>query len=199
MRKGMILASLAGLGLAGPALATDAFSYSYVELGWINSEIDDLNADGDGFGIRGSMEFTPALHAFASYSDQDFDLGSGVDATGETMEIGLGYAWTLSPKLDVVGRLSYTDISVDVNVSGFTGSADDSGLGLGGYLRGSPMERLELTGGIDFVDYDESGSDTAFGLGGRFFFTKSFAAGADVTFNDDGTTYMLGGRFSFRQ
>lgn len=195
MRKGMILASLAGLGLAGPALATDAFSYSYVELGWINSEIDDLNADGDGFGIRGSMEFTPALHAFASYSDQDFDVG-GTDVSGETLEIGAGYAWTLGPKLDVVGRLLYSDVSVDV--PGF-GGASDSGIGVGGYLRGKPMDRMELTGGLDLVDYDESGSDTSFGIGARFFFTESFAAGADVSFNDDGTTYMLGGRFSFRQ
>ena len=69
MRKELILGTIAALGLAGPAMATDGFSYSFVELGWVNSEIDDLDADGDGFGIRGSMEFTPAIHAFASYME----------------------------------------------------------------------------------------------------------------------------------
>lgn len=192
MRKELILGTIAALGLAGPAMATDGFSYSFVELGWINSEIDDLNADGDGFGIRGSMEFTPALHAFASYADQDFDV-AGIDVSGETLQIGFGYAWSVSPKMDVVGRVSYNDITVDA----LGASADDSGIGLGGYLRGRPADRLELTGGIDLVDYDESGSDTEFGVGARFFFTKSFAAGVDVEFNDDGTSYMLGGRFSF--
>lgn len=194
MRKEMILASLAALGCAGPALATDAFNYSYVEIGWVNSEIDDLDADGDGFGIRGSMEFTPNLHAFAGYSDQDYDV-AGIDVSGEQLEIGVGYAWSLTPKLDVVGRVSYLDLSVDA----LGASADDSGFGLGGYLRGKPAERLELTGGIDLVDYDESGSDTAFGVGALFHFTRMFAAGVNMTFNDDGTQYMIGGRVNFRQ
>ena len=44
MRKQtMILASLAALGFAGPALATEGFSYSFVELGWVNQEFDDLD------------------------------------------------------------------------------------------------------------------------------------------------------------
>jgi hypothetical protein len=193
MRKGMLLlGSLAALGLAGPAMAD--FNYSYVELGWMQSEIDDLDADGDGFGLRGSFEFTPKFHAFASLSDQDFDVG-GTDVSGETMQLGGGYAWALSPRLDVVGRVSYN--SIEVSAGGQ--SVDDSGIGIGAYLRGSPSDRLEITGGLDLIDYDESGSDTAIGLGGRFFFTKSFAAGLDMTFNDDGTQYMLGGRFSFGQ
>jgi hypothetical protein len=191
MRNGMILASLAALGLAGPAVAHD-FSYSFVELGWMQSEIDDLDADGDGFGIRGSMEFTPALHGFVSYSDQDFDF-AGLTATGETLEIGVGYAWSLSQNIDVVGRVLYSDVSVEA--AGV--SADDSGIGIGGYLRGAPTDRLELTGGIDLIDYDESGSDTAFGVGALFHFTKMFSGGLSMTFNDDGTQYMLGGRMNF--
>jgi hypothetical protein len=191
MRKGIILASLAGLGLAGPAIAGD-FNYSFVELGWVNSEFDDLDADGDGFGIRGSMEFTPSLHGFASFTDQSYDF----DVGAEFLEVGVGYAWSVSPKVDVVGRLAYLDTSVDI--PGF-GSVSDSGFGLGGYLRGSPMDRLELTGGIDLVDYDEGGSDTAYGVGARFFVTKTFAAGLDMQFNDIGTTYTLGGRMTFGQ
>ena len=191
MRRSMILASLAALGLGGPALASD-LNYSFVELGWQQAEFDDLDADGDGFGIRGSMEFTNALHGFVSYSDQSYDF----DVGGEFIEIGVGYAWSLSPKLDIVGRLAYLDTSFDI--PGF-GDVSDDGFALGGYLRGKPMENLELTGGVDLVDYSDGGSDEQFGLGVRYFFTKQFAAGLDMSFNDFGTTYTLGGRMSFGQ
>ncbi len=191
MRRSMILASLAALGLGGPALASD-LNYSFVELGWQQAEFDDLDADGDGFGIRGSMEFTDALHAFVSYSDQSYDF----DVGGEFIEIGVGYAWSMSPKLDIVGRLAYLDTSFDI--PGF-GDVSDDGVALGGYLRGKPMENLELTGGVDLVDYSDGGSDEQFGLGVRYFFTQQFAAGLDMSFNDFGTTYTLGGRMSFGQ
>jgi len=200
MRKGMILGSLAALALTGPALASDGFSYSYVELGWVNTEFDDLNADGDGLGIRGSFEFTPSFHAFASYTDQDFDVGAGGNVSGELLEIGGGYAWSLSPQLDIVGRLAYLDQSIDVSIAGFGGATfEDDGFGIGGYVRGRPFEQLELTGGLDFVDMDLGGSDTYFGVGARFFFTKMFAAGLDMRLNSDDTTYTLGGRFNFGQ
>jgi hypothetical protein len=185
----MILASLAALGLAGPAVASD-LNYSYAELGWIQSEFDDLDADGDGFGIRGSMEFTDALHGFVSYSDQSYDF----DVGGEFIELGVGYAWSMSRNLDIVGRIAYLDTSFDI--PGF-GDVSDDGFALGGYLRGKPMPSLELTGGIDLVDYSEGGSDEQIGLGARYFFTKQFAAGLDMQFNDFGTTYTLGGRMTF--
>jgi hypothetical protein len=197
MRKGMILGTLAALGLAGPALADDGFSYSYVELGWVNTDLDGL--EGDGFGLRGSMEFTPAFHAFAQLSDQDFDLGAGIEAGGESLEVGVGYAWSMKPTVDIVGKFAYLTQEIDVSVAGFGGSVDDDGFGIGGYVRGRPLEQLELTGGLDFVDMDLGGSDTYLSVGGRFFFTKMFAAGLDVRLNSDDTTYILGGRFNFGQ
>lgn len=189
MRKEMILASLAALGLAGPAVASD-FNYSYLELGWMQSEFDDVDVDGDGFGLRGSMEFTSALHGFVSYSDQSYDF----DIDGEFIEIGLGYAWSMTPNVDIVGRIAYLDTSFDI--PGF-GEVSDDGFALGGYLRGKPMQSLELTGGIDLVDYSDGGSDEQFNVGARYFFTKQFAAGLDVQFNDFGTAYTLGGRMTF--
>lgn len=197
MRKEIILGSLAALGLAGPALASDGFSYSYAELGWVNTEFDDLGADGDGFALRGSFEFTPALHGFAQLADQDFDVGGGAEVGGEAMELGVGYAWTMSPTVDIVGKLAYVTQEIDVNIAGFGGSFDDDGFGIGGYVRAQPVDRLELTGGIDLVDMDLGGSDEYLSLGARFFFTKMFAAGLDLRLNSDDTSYMLGGRFNF--
>lgn len=189
MRKTTILGSLAALALAGPALAAESgFSYSYAELGYIDTEIDDFDVDGDGFGLRGSFAFTPHLHGFASYADVDFDNDLGA----QTLQVGAGVNWPVSPRLDVIGRLSYVDVEVDAGRF----SADDSGFGLEAALRGRPMERLELTGGIEYVDVGDS-DDTSLGVGARYYFTDQFAAGGDLSFNDDGTTILLGLRFDF--
>jgi hypothetical protein len=197
MRKGMIIGSLAALALTGPAIAADGFSYSYVELAWVNSELSDLDIDGDGFGLKGSFEFTPALHAFAQLSDTDYDTGFGASVSGENMELGVGYAWSMSPRMDIVGKFSFVQQEIDIDVPGFGGSFEDDGFALGGYVRGKPIEQLELTGGLDFVDMDLGGSDEYFTLCARYFFTKMFAAGLDLRLNSDDTTYMLGGRFNF--
>jgi hypothetical protein len=190
MRNGFILGSIAALSIAGPALAEGGFDYSYVELGYVKSEIDDLDIDGDGPGLRGSYEFTENFHAFAAYTDQDFDF----DVSATTLEVGAGLAWPLNPNLDVVGTVSYIKGEIDVP---FFGEFDDDGFALGAGLRARVVEKLELTGGLKHASFDEAGDDTTFGAGGRYFFTDMFAAGVDVDFDDDGTTWMLGGRLSF--
>ena len=192
MRKGLFLGLLAALGVAGPAMAEEGFNYSYVELGYVKSDLDDYNVDGDGFGLRGSYEFTKNIHAFAAYSDQDFDFN--VNAT--TLELGAGYAWPVNPNMDLVGTASY--VHAEVDAPGF-GSVDDSGLGLGFGVRARVVDVVELTGGLRYVDFDNSGSNTSFTAGGRYFFTNNLAAGLDVESDDNGTTWMLGGRFSFGQ
>jgi hypothetical protein len=192
MRKSFILGSIAALSIAGPAMAEDGFDYSYVELGYVKSELDDFDVDGDGLGVRGSYEFTQNFHAFAAYSDQDFDF----DVGATTFEIGAGLAWPINPNMDVVGTLSYLQAEVDVP---FFGSVEDDGFALGAGLRARAIERLELTGGLKYVSFDEGGDDTSLSAGGRYFFTKMFAAGVDVDFDDDGTTWMLAARMSFSQ
>ncbi|MET0983967.1 MAG: outer membrane beta-barrel protein [Steroidobacteraceae bacterium] len=191
MRKSLFLGLLA-LSIAGPAMAEDGFDYSYVELGYVKSELDDFDVDGDGFGLRGSYEFTQNIHAFAAYSDQEFDF----DVNATTLELGAGYAWPVNSDMDLIGTVSY--LQAEIDVPGF-GSVDDDGLGLGVGVRARVVEVVELTGGVQYVNFDDAGSDTSLTAGARYFFTNMFAAGIDLAFDDDGTTWMLGGRFSFGQ
>ena len=190
MRKGFILGSIAALSLAGPAMAEDGFDYSYVELGYVKSELDDFDVDGDGLGLRGSYEFTENFHAFAAYTDQDFDF----DVSATTLEVGAGFAWPVNPNMDIVGTVSY--IQGEIDVPSF-GDFEDDGFAFGAGLRARVIEKLELTGGLKYVNFDAAGNDTTLGAGARYFFTNMFAAGVDVNFDDDGTTWMLGGRLSF--
>lgn len=190
MRKGFILGLIAASSIAGPAMAEGGFDYSYVELGYVKSEIDDLDIDGDGLGLRGSYEFTENFHAFAAYADQDFDF----DVSATTLEVGAGLAWPVNPNMDIVGTVSY--IKGEIEIPSF-GEFEDDGFALGVGLRARVVEKLELTGGLKHASFDESGNDTTFGAGARYFFTNMFAAGVDLDFDDDGTTWMLGGRLSF--
>jgi hypothetical protein len=87
---------------------------------------------------------------------------------------------------------------VDIQVSGLgSDSVDVDGYGVAGYVRARPIDRLELTGGLSYADFDELGDDTFFTAGARFFFTQMFAVGLDVSLNSDTTAYILGGRFNF--
>ena len=68
-----VLAALA-LGAATSVAAAD-FSYSTVDAGWARTDIDDLNENGDGFFLRGSVGFGTNWFAAAGYRQVSFDVG----------------------------------------------------------------------------------------------------------------------------
>lgn len=190
MRKGLVFASIAAFGMAAPALAESSFDYSFVELGYVNTDLDDFDVDGDGFQLRGSLAVGGNVHVFANYSDQDFDFNIDV----KEYEVGAGYAWPVTSNLDVIGTLSY--LKTEIDVPGL-GDLDDDGIGVGLGLRGRPLDQLELTAGLKYVDFDDIGDDTILNVGARYFFTNAFAAGVDVSHTDDITTWSIGARWSF--
>jgi hypothetical protein len=192
MKKAITMAVIAAFGFAAAdtALADEGVSYSYLEGGYVHSKLDDLDVDGSGFGIQGSYAFAPHVHGFAAYSNQDFDFDVNIDQ----WEFGAGVNFSVSPKLDVVGRLAYVGIKAEI--PGFV-SADDSGVGVSAELRSRLNDTLELHGGVSYVNLNDTGDGTAGNIGARVFFTKMFALGADASFDNDGTTFMLGARLDF--
>jgi hypothetical protein len=190
MRKAITVAVIAAFGFVGTAFADEGVSYSYLEGGYVHSKLDDLDIDGSGFGIQGSYAFAKNVHGFAGYQNQDFDFDVNIDQ----WEFGAGVNFSVSPKLDVVGRLAYVGIKAEI--PGLA-SADDSGVGASAELRSRLTDTLELHGGVSYVNLNDSGNGTSGTLGARVFFTKMFALGADASFNDDGTTFMLGARVDF--
>ncbi|PZN35391.1 MAG: hypothetical protein DIU71_00095 [Proteobacteria bacterium] len=187
MRKRILLGSIAAMGLtgfAGQALAAEGLSYTYVEAGYVRTDVDSPNIDGDGFGLRGSLAVTDMVHVFATFSDQDLD---GVDL--ESYEVGAGLNWPLQSNLDLVGTLSYVRQEI--------GRYDDDGFALGLGLRGRIGERFEAQGGLRHVNFDDRSDETSGVLSGRYFLTDTFALSAEVEFSDDFTTFMIGGRLNF--
>jgi outer membrane protein with beta-barrel domain len=190
MRTAITVASILALGVVTPALAEEAVSYSYIEGGYVRSTLDDLDIDGNGFGVQGSYAFGKNAFGFAGYSNQDFDF----DINADQWEFGAGLHFALSDKVDIVGTLSYVGVKLDA--PGIS-SVDDSGVGVGAQLRSRLNDVLELRGGVSYVNLNDSGDGTSGNVGLRVYATQMLAFGADASFNSDGTTWMLGARLDF--
>jgi len=186
LRSSLVLLSLA---LSASASAKE-FDYNYFSLSYGNIEFDDVNVDGDGFGLAGSYAINEDFHVFAGYQAAGLDFGIDVSTLGA----GIGYHTSLTPVVDLVASVSYQYIDFDAPGPG---DADDNGLGLGVGLRFAASEEIELNAGISYVDFSDSGDDTSFGVGGLYSFTDAFALGLAAEWSDDVTSYTLTGRFYF--
>ena len=188
-----LVSAVAALGAMLPLMThADELSYSYLDPAYITTDIDGFDEDVDGFALRGSLEVTDQMFAFAGYTDQSTDI-FGEDLEFRTMSIGGGYAWPLSNRADVYGRLGY--VKQEAEYAGF--NADDDGFLLGAGLRGRVAQEFELEGGINYVDLSDSGDNTSVFGAGRWYFTPAFAAGIEAELGDNVNTYGLGVRWSF--
>ncbi len=185
--------SLVALSLAvsAPVLADDDMSYNYIEGAYIDTELEvgSTDVDGDGFGLVGSVELGENFFLTAGYGSQEFDDNVDLDQ----WSFGIGAHTPIADNVDLVGRVSYIDAEVDSRF----GSADDDGYGIGIGLCGRITEQIELEGGINYADLDDSGDDTSFAFGGRYYFTEQFAVGAGVDIGDDVSSVFAAARFEF--
>ena len=178
------------LALAAPAMADD-LSYNFLEFGYAQIDVDDLNVDGDGFAIGGSFEVGDQMFVSAGYGAADLDFGIDLDE----LFVGLGFHTPVGDNVDFVGTISY--VSVEASAGGF--SADDDGFGASVGLRAMVSDVVELAGGINYVDLSDSGDDTSFGGSAWYYFTDTFALGLQADFGDDISSYGIGARLFFGQ
>jgi Outer membrane protein beta-barrel domain len=192
MRKHLALAALMAIGAGGPAVAAEGFSYNLIEAGYVSNEIDSVGLDGSGFALFGSYEFNESVFGFASVTDAQYDQDSGVSTTATS--VGVGFAWPLGMSVDLVSGFAYEYLRLHIDD---VGSASDEGYSLNTGLRGRVGESLEITGGVKYTDLGHGADDFTLGVGGRYYFTPAFAAGIDVSDNDDGTAWMVSLRYDF--
>ncbi len=183
---------LIGLLAFSATASAEDFDYNWLSLGYGMVDFDDINVDGNSFGIDGSYAINEDFHVFGDYEAANLDFG--VDAT--TFSAGIGYNTEMSDVVDAFARLSYEYVEVDMPVFG---SDDDSGFGFGVGLRFTAGPAVELNAGIDYVDYGSGGDDTALSLGGLYSFTPTFALGLAGSWSDDVSSYSISGRFYFGQ
>jgi len=188
MKLKIASAVAATLALLPLAAQSEGISYTYVEAAYVETDIDGISSNADGYALRGSIGITDNVFMFAGYADQSissFDI--------ETYNVGAGYAWPISSRTDLYGKVSY----VKAEASGFGLSVDDDGFGLGIGVRHLVSDRFELEAAVNYVDLSDSGDDTALGIGARWHFTSQFSLGAEASFADDANSYGVGLRWSF--
>ena len=49
--------------------------YTYLEAGYVDIDLNDVDADGDGFALGGSLALGDAFYLAGSYADYDLNLG----------------------------------------------------------------------------------------------------------------------------
>jgi len=187
MKRTALITAIAATFVPGVVLAD--MNYSNFEISMLDVESDSANVDGDGFAFAGSYELNDKFHLFGEWQDQSFDFG--ID--GRSLEVGGGYTHSFSSTLDFVGTLSYVD--AELKQGSFT--ADDDGLAVGGGVRTQLSDSFQLDASLKLVDFDESGSDTGYEIGGRYYFNDSMAIGASADFTDNADTLRLGFRWEF--
>jgi opacity protein-like surface antigen len=177
------------LALSASASAED-FDYSFLSIGYGIIDFDDINIDGDGFNLGGSYAISDTVHVSGGYQTADLDFG--IDAS--IFSAGIAYNTSVSPVVDLIARLSYEYVKVEV--PGFS-SDSDNGFGLGVGLRFAASEMVELNAEISYVDLSDGGDDTAFGVAGYYNFSDGFALGLSGIWGSDVSVYALTGRLYF--
>ena len=179
--------------LTSAAAMADGPSYSRIQASYQEVDLDlggGIDADGDGFGLAGSMAIGDSWYGFVDY--QTADLESVVDLT--ILTIGGGWHTAMTTNTDFFAELGFADGEIDV--SGF-GSEDDSGYSVSVGVRSMVSQQLELYGSIGQVDFDDFGDGTNVNAGLWYTASGNFAIGLGATFDDDITRYGLGVRLYF--
>jgi len=159
-----------------------SLNYDFVELRFV-----DVDGGGDGFRLNGSYRATGNWLLVGGVTLLDF--GSNVDTT--TLELGGGYVWPYRDGWDLVANARIVRIDVDTPA----GSADDTGLGLTGGVRGMLAPNFELRGFVNHINLDNS--DTYLELAGDYYFTQRFVAGLSLEFAGDSDSWTVGARWYF--
>lgn len=199
MKRNLSLLALATL-ISAPVFANETLdtglSYSHAGIGYTQLELDGFNEDFSGFKGHlvqsfGSSNFYVTLKH--SYTSATVDTWIGdVDVDMTQGDYGVGYAFNLSPSLDLGIEAALVRIEAEVENS----SASDDGYRVGALLRYATTPALELYAGLDYLDLsDAEDSETAYRVGAKYAFTKMFAVTAELNEFADASAWVVGAEF----
>jgi hypothetical protein len=198
---GPVPAATAPWAAALPAARDDGgtFSYSYIEAGATRLDLDAIDDDADTYYLRASFALFKFLYILGGYENQSTDFEN---ADTDVWSLGFGAYFSVNPKLDIHGDVSwlYNDIDSD--------SFDDSSSGSLTRLaaRWMPFDiggggGVELHGGALWVSADDTllSDDSVLGLeiGARWHIVQAISVDLTYTSLEDDDQAGLSARFSF--
>ena len=196
MKKHLALAL--ALAMAPIAASAGELSYSYVEAGYANLELDTEDTlgekvDGDGFQLRGSAALGPSFYLFGGYGTvTNDDFGVDIDLT-ET-QAGFGWHHGLSERADFIAELGYYGMEVEADG---IGSMDATGGRVSGGFRGLFTDNFEGSIKASYTDGGDFEGDFSVALGAQVKFNPTWGLVGEIEAGDDVTKYMVGVRASF--
>lgn len=169
----------------------DSLSNSYVQLAFVDVDIDDANVSGDGFQFAASGELSQRWFLFGAYSDIDFDASP---FERQSTQLGVGYSHGINDRTDFFATAAYIDVDLEAGIFSF----DDDGYALGVGIRTLVADdKVELGAKFDYVDFDDSEEIiSAFAL---WNFHRRWSVGAELGFSDLGDTIAVGIRYYFNE
>ena len=186
----VLVGAVAGTLLV-PSVGLADFIYTGFEISYVDVEFDNGVAalNGDGYRFGGSYALNDQYFLVGEFEEQSFDLG--ID--GSTAEVGIGFHHSFGNTVDFIGTASF--VQEEIGLAG--ASIDEDGFALGGGIRARLTDAFEVDASLQYVDLDQSGSDTGIKLRGRYYFTDRFAFSLETEFDDDIDTLSLGFRAEF--
>jgi hypothetical protein len=174
--------------------ADEGPGYTYFDVGYIRTDIDDLDENLDTLGLAGSVAVTENFYLFTDYEDGSAEIGD-VDIDANTLDAGLGVNFALTDTVDLFGEASYVRAELE---AGEFGDIDENGYGLSAGLRAMVLPQLELNAGLSYIDIDGL-DDTSVDVGAVWRLTDVIALVLGASFADDANSYGAGVRFYFNR
>ncbi|MGB5324459.1 MAG: hypothetical protein WBN40_03405 [Pseudomonadales bacterium] len=159
-----ILASLAALSVTCAAQSQEtAFSYTYVDVGYIQGKAQDYDAGG--LRVAASRAINRNVYALASYTsvitDDEFLIGATPDEQEYSeLAFGFGFHTNMDETPDFLAEVQYVKADADIGNQNATGYRVAAGFRMPG------GERFEVRTMINHTRL-EGDRDTGFALGGR--------------------------------
>lgn len=177
MKKNAVVLLVVGFSFFGLNAQARETSWDYVSIGYISLSASGVTATG--FGIGGSVEFTPNFFGEAGYISGS---GGGIDVNGYVAS--LGGKMNTAPGTDVYGEINY----VSSSAAGTT--VTDTNFGVG--ARSKVTDTIQFDGGVIF-----GSGNVTFGVHGLFYFTDKLAGSIGITTASGSTGYTIGAQFDF--
>ncbi len=204
MRKLGALCAAALLGLPLSAMA-EGHSYSYLEGGYVSSELDDADVEGDGYRARLSVLINEGVYLFGGYSDVETDENAiGATFTTKNITAGLGLRFGIFDATDLNVEGAWLNSEIERDGELVDSEIEDDGFTVGIGIRHLLFPQLELGGKVDYVDIDLAGEgedetedDFNYTASALFHVIPALSIGGSYTISDDSDTWTAGLRFNF--
>ena len=175
------------------------FSYTFAELGLTSTDIDGLAEDADTYYLAASLGLG-IFQIVASYENTDLDIG---DSSSDTLRLGAGAHFSLTPRVDLQGDISWLYSDASSNFANLNDSSN--GYEVRGGLRWMALPwnggGLELAGNILYRDLETAfaSEEDQFGweAQARVHLLKLLSVGGSYIQRADDEQYLFNARVSF--